>query len=273
MSNDPFRRVYLITFLLVSVMLPVAVAGQEVTNRVVFKKGQSSATFKGKLPRGHSDYDSYLLKARKGQTIAVKLTCRDQRAAFAIYELNELGPDEDTIFAPNKEVRQFTGKLPVTSEYSVQVYGVIFGDEGNSSQAPYTLEIAVTNAAAAPPAAASRRALPSDLERYVDEYPEELRKLPAITARLRTLLGKQYSDFVASIQVQGPTTKVGDFLLAHGCLPHACTISEAAFAIDLKNKRIHAAIFDKDSPAKFFNEDKAPTPQVLLDWVRELEKQ
>lgn len=266
-------RLSTVALLVVASISAADVYGQEISKRVVFKKGQSSATFNGKLPQGHSDYDSYLLNARKGQTITVKLTCADQRAAFAVYETKELGPDEDTIFAPNKNERQFTGKLPVTSEYSVQVYGATFTDDGDSSQAPYTLEIAVTNASAASKSVANRPALPRDLVRYVDEYPEELRKVPAVTARLKALLGKHYPDFVASIQVQGPMTKVGDFLLATGCLPHACTISEAAFAIDLNNKRIHAVIFDKDAPAKFFNEDKTLTPKVLLDWVRDLVRQ
>ncbi len=66
------------------------------------------------------------------------------------------------------------------------------------------------------------------------------------------------------IQVQAPMTKVGDFLLASGCMPHVCTINEAAFAIDLKIKRIHAAIYEKDSPTKYFNEDKAPTLKFCL---------
>jgi hypothetical protein len=59
--------------------------------------------------------------------------------------------------------------------------------------------------------------------------------------------------------------------LASGCLAHACTINEAAFVIDLKNKRIHAVIYDVDKPAQYFNEDKAPTPQILLDWIKEFE--
>lgn len=50
------------------------------------------------------------------------------------------------------------------------------------------------------------------------------------------------------------------------------TGNEAARVSDLKNRRMNAAVFDKDSPAKFFNKDKAPTPQVLLDWVRDLER-
>ena len=41
-------------------------------------------------------------------------------------------------------------------------------------------------------------------------------------------------------------------------------------AIDLKNKRIHAVIYEQNLAPKFYNEDKAQTPQVLLDWIKEL---
>ena len=120
--------------------------------------------------------------------------------------------------------------------------------------------------------AAKRPVLPSNLAKYIDQYPDKLMKVVSVKARLKTLLGKRYADFVISIQVQSPMTKVGDFLFARGCMPHVCTINEAAFVIDLKNKRIQAAIYEKDRPTKFFNEDKAPTPQILLDWVEELKK-
>ena len=119
---------------------------------------------------------------------------------------------------------------------------------------------------------AKHPALPGNLMKYIDEYPVELMKVPSVKARLKTLLGKRYADFDISIAVQSPITKVGDFLFASGCMPHVCTINEAAFVIDLKNKRIHAAIYEKDTRTKFFNEDKAPTPQILLDWVEELKK-
>jgi hypothetical protein len=116
-----------------------------------------------------------------------------------------------------------------------------------------------------------RPALPNNLAKYVDEYPVELMKVTSVKRRLRTLLGKRYSDFEHAISVQSPIKRQGDILFASGCLAHACTINEAAFVIDLKNKRIHAVIYEKDSPAQFFNEDKAPTPQILLDWIKEFE--
>jgi hypothetical protein len=131
--------------------------------------------------------------------------------------------------------------------------------------------LAVSAAAVASQAPSTRRpALPSNLGKYVDQYPVELMKVPAVKSRLKVLLGKRYSDFVYSIDVQSPMKMDGDLLFANGCMAHACTVNEAAFVIDLKNKRIHAVLYEKDKPPMYFNEDKAPTPQILIDHVADL---
>jgi hypothetical protein len=120
-----------------------------------------------------------------------------------------------------------------------------------------------------PAQSARRPALPSNLSTYVGKYPVTLIKVASVKSRLRSLLGESYSDFNTSIDVQHQITRDGDFLFASGCMAHSCTTNEAAFVIDLKNKRIHAVIYERDADTRFFNEDKAATPQVLLDWIKE----
>ena len=107
----------------------------------MFPKGKTSVSYKGKLTREYASYDSYLLRAKKGQTSTVKLTTTDRDASFAVYETKELGPDEDTILANDEKSRQWSGKLPIASQYSVQVYGVSSIDDHSASGAAYTLEI------------------------------------------------------------------------------------------------------------------------------------
>lgn len=137
-------------------------------------------------------------------------------------------------------------------------------------KAPFLVGIlAILTVAAAAQTATRRPTLPRNLVTYVGEYPVKLMKVPSVKSRLRSLLGKSYSDFTTSIDVQHQITRDGDFLFASGCMAHSCTINEAAFVIDLKNKRIHAVIYEEDAAPRFFNEDKAATPQVLLDWINE----
>lgn len=120
--------------------------------------------------------------------------------------------------------------------------------------------------------AAKRPMLPANLASYENQYPDKLLKTPAVKARLKTLLGKNFADFDQMISVQTPITRTGDLLMGRGCLPSACTISEAAFVIDLKNKRIFAGLYEKDKEPRFFGEDGADTPQILLDWADELKQ-
>src|SRR4051812_41119991 len=85
--------------IVVSILLPREVLGAGVEKRVVFLKGKTAVSYRGKLPLHEGNYDAYYFPAKKGQTLAVKLTCDDAEAYLAIYETKELGPDEDTILA------------------------------------------------------------------------------------------------------------------------------------------------------------------------------
>ena len=137
----PLLAVFLSAFLLV---LFSAEINAQVEKRVVFAKGKYGATYKGTLPRNYADYDAYVLRAKRGQTLSFKLTTTDPNAYVAVFETQqELGPDEDMISAGDEQYpRIWSGKLPVTSEYSVQVYGAhSFGQ--TSSRAPYTIEITI----------------------------------------------------------------------------------------------------------------------------------
>jgi len=115
------------------------VFGAPIEKRVVFPRGRGVATYRGKLPQRY-DYDAYILPAKTGRFITVKLISADPDAYFAIYETKVLGPDEDTILANDRRSVQWTGQIPVNGEYSVQVY-----DAGNNrlERGAYTIEIAI----------------------------------------------------------------------------------------------------------------------------------
>ena len=112
----------------------------DVTTRVLFPKGRSTAIFRNRLPRQYAVYHAYVVRARRHQRLTVKLTTVDKDSSFSIYETKQLGPDEDTIFLQDPTVREYTAVLPMTSEYSVQVYGVS-GIDDSPSGAAYSIEI------------------------------------------------------------------------------------------------------------------------------------
>ena len=132
--------IFTICLLIFSIAFPPEVVGAGVEKRVVFPKGQRAVSYRGKLPLHEGNYDAYFFQAKKMQTLTVKLTCDDPEASLAIYETKELGPGEDTILAYDQRAREWTGRLPVTGEYSVQVYDA---SENGINRAAYTLEISL----------------------------------------------------------------------------------------------------------------------------------
>lgn len=140
MHKAPASRMFTICLLILAFVFPPEVLGAGVEKRVIFPKGQTTVSYRGKLPLHEGNYDAYFFPAKKMQTLTVKLTCDDPEAFLAIYETKELGPDEDTILAFDQRARDWTGRLPVTGEYSVQVYDA---SENGINRAPYTLEISL----------------------------------------------------------------------------------------------------------------------------------
>ena len=143
-SNLPNRLIAALFVMVLLTIVPCTVQAQ-IEKRIVFTKTRPTFTLRGKLPRQTADYDAYVFRARKGQTISVKFTTADRDASFSIFETKVLGPDEDMIFPPNEMNRTYTGKLPVTGEYAVQVYGKAFATEnpGSGAGAAYTIEISL----------------------------------------------------------------------------------------------------------------------------------
>lgn len=136
----PVKKMFLalaMGLLFASMAFPPEVFGSQIERRVVIPKGKTTAVYRGKLPLD-PNYDAYFFRARKSQTLTVKLTSDDPDAYLAIYETKELGPDEDTILANDQRSRQWSGRLPVRGEYSVQVYDA--GENGLNRFA-YRIEI------------------------------------------------------------------------------------------------------------------------------------
>lgn len=101
---------------------------------VKFPRGRSSADLKGTIPNHPGDYHAFVVKARKGQTLGFRLQSRDADAHVIVYSL-DLGPADDQI-TPRRTLTQWSGRLPVTGSYAVQVYG-------KRARTPFTLTVAI----------------------------------------------------------------------------------------------------------------------------------
>ncbi len=127
----------------VAIVVPNAFAN-DVVKKVVFPKGKNTVVYKGKLPAKVAEYHAYTINLKKGQRLTVTLTTTDIDASFSVYETKQLGPDEDLIFDSKPDYRQFSGLAPITSEYSIQIYGVKDVND-RPSRAAYSVAITVLN--------------------------------------------------------------------------------------------------------------------------------
>lgn len=89
--------------------------GKAEPNRIEFKRGTNSTTISGVV---HGDEEAeYVLGARKGQTLVIKLT--SVPAKSSVFQL--LGPDNDTLGLEFDANWDYSGKLPKTGDYFITV--------------------------------------------------------------------------------------------------------------------------------------------------------
>lgn len=107
-------------------------AGQSgATKRVRFAKGHTSATYKGAVVRGTRD--RYVVGARAGQLMTVRITSGEQNAVFSITDpsgafINGAGDEDDAT--------RWNGRLSASGDFAIEVGGT----RGN---AEYALTVSV----------------------------------------------------------------------------------------------------------------------------------
>lgn len=114
--------------------------------------------------------------------------------------------------------------------------------------------------------------LPAGIADWNSKTSDKILKDPIIGKRLKKLLGKEnYGSFLESFETINPIEKTGDMIFSSGCMIRACGHLESAIAIDLKNKTIHAGIFNEIEETKYFNEKDSETPEAIVKWAKRLE--
>lgn len=128
------RNLFLKLALAVSVLLIALISAnaqqEDKTVRVRFKKGANSATYKDSV--SHS-VNTYIVHARKGQTIIVSISAPSNNATFNVGTRYENAGDVVEIV---NEQRKWTGKADETGDYQISVLAA----RGSSS---YAISISV----------------------------------------------------------------------------------------------------------------------------------
>jgi hypothetical protein len=106
-------KLFVFTFIISLFFLGSIELSAQTKQRVRFAKGASSATVSGTV-RGY-EYRDYIVGARAGQTISVKLNSRNTFTVLAIFT-----PDGDDLEGA-MQTRDFNGELPVNGDYVIRV--------------------------------------------------------------------------------------------------------------------------------------------------------
>jgi hypothetical protein len=135
----PFRLLLLSCLLALTPALATA-ADKVTTTPVHFAKGASSATLRGTL----SGYDTvrYTVAARAGQTMTVTVGgSANANANFNVFAPGVV-PGQGEALGSNDEKRRWSGTLPASGTYVVQVYQMR-AQARRGEKAPHTLTVAV----------------------------------------------------------------------------------------------------------------------------------
>src|SRR5712692_3311034 len=122
----------LITAAFICALALSSVFAEGVRKKVRFAKGASSTTIRGAVIRG--DRDRYYVSAKKGQTMSVKITSRENNAVFQIY----LSGEQQSLPGAGEgdDAMKWSGQLPAASEYVI----IVGGTRGNAT---YTMSISI----------------------------------------------------------------------------------------------------------------------------------
>jgi hypothetical protein len=107
-------------------------AADGIKKRVRFPRGSTSTVLRGSVIRG--DRDTYLLGAREGQTMTVRITSLENNAVFQIYKPG--GKETVEGAGEGEDAMEWSGELPATGDYVI----VVGGTRGNAT---YKLEIKI----------------------------------------------------------------------------------------------------------------------------------
>ena len=128
------KKIRFVAFLLLTVAafsFAAAASADGVQKRIKFAKGKTTTSVSGTVIRG--DVDTYILGAKAGQTMTVKVTALENNAAFQIQ-----APDGSYLRGAGEtdDAANWSGKLPASGDYKI----IVGGTRGNAS---YRLRVGI----------------------------------------------------------------------------------------------------------------------------------
>ena len=132
-SNRHRNLAWAVTILMLLV-LPLSIFGQGAPQRVKFQSGHSSATLKGRIIG--FDTKDYVVGARAGQAMAVRLSSSNPSTYFVIYSINGRATDMN-------ETTEWSESLSESGDYVIRVFMMRSAARRKGAAANFTLNISI----------------------------------------------------------------------------------------------------------------------------------
>jgi hypothetical protein len=102
--------------------------------RARFPRGRSSTVLKGRILG--RDTKDYLIGAKAGQTMTLRLSSSNQYAYFVVYSINGRATDMN-------ETTEWSERLSETGDYMIRVFMMRAGARRKGAAASYTLNVSI----------------------------------------------------------------------------------------------------------------------------------
>ncbi len=128
------RSIIAILALSLPLALVALVSAQSRAERVRFRRGSSSAVLKGRIS-GFGTRD-YLINAKAGQLMTLRLSSSNPYTHFVIYSINERPTDMN-------ETTEWSERLTESGDYLIRVLMVRAGARRRGAISDYTLTVSI----------------------------------------------------------------------------------------------------------------------------------
>jgi len=120
--------------ILTLLVLPLSIFAQGAPERVKFQSGHSSATLKGRIVG--FDTKDYVVGAKAGQAMTLRLSSSNTSTYFVIYSINGRATDMN-------ETREWSETLSESGDYLIRVFLMRSAARRKGAAANFTLSISI----------------------------------------------------------------------------------------------------------------------------------